>query len=532
MMLLADLLDDDLAAGLGPELRALPIATVTHNSRACGADSLFAAWQGSVADGHRYVPEARAAGAVFVLCQRALTADVPHLVCADPRRALARAAWRLHAADVAPLKLVGITGTNGKTTCAHLVAGLLAATGAPGAAIGTLGVSQVQADGTIERQPLPGSLTTPESADLYAALAALGRAKYRGVAVEATSIALVQGRLEALSFDVCAMTNLSHDHLDFHHTMEAYGAAKALLFSQHAKPGAPRVLNADDAFQRTLRQGDDSTVWYSCSGSKGRTGQMADVFPISQQQTREGIALQAMAAGQRISFRSALVGHFNLDNLLLCIAVGVALGLPAATIERGLATLAGVPGRLERVRGPTGFESSSNAPLVLVDYAHTPDALARALAACRALSPAGRLICVFGCGGDRDTKKRAPMGAIAAQAADLAIVTNDNPRSEKPELIAAAIEEGLLEGGARPAGGSRIGAGSKHAAQYRIELDRGRAIAAAIAAAGPRDTVLIAGKGHETVQIIGGAASAFDDRHVAAACLAAPERLHAAGRPR
>lgn len=477
------------------------VSGLAYDSRRVEPGYLFAAWAGAAADGHTFVPEALRRGAAVILCERAVeTGGIPCIQVPQVRQVLAQAARRFYHDPTAALKMVAVTGTSGKTTTVHLIEAVLAAAGMSPGVIGTLGSRYAG-------HAVEGNLTTPESIDLMALLEAMRAGGCKSVAMEASSQALDQDRVFGARFDVAVYTNLSQDHLDYHHDFAQYFAAKARLFTAHLKPTGRAVVNLDDA--RGIALMGPHALGYSASGSKAAAVR-ADTIGLSE----TGLQLAVSTPRGQMHLSSPLLGRFNVDNILAAVGVGFALGVDDASIVRGIAAMASVPGRLERVNRP-------GEPLVLVDYSHKPDALVKALATVREVTQ-GRLICIVGCGGDRDATKRQPMGEAAGRGADWAILTNDNPRTEDPARIAAAVELGLQAAGARRASATEaaiapaIVPGNR---TYCVELDRGRAIGLAVRAARPGDTVLIAGKGHETYQIIGREKFPFDDRQQARAAL-------------
>jgi len=488
----------ELFAGSSVERRGpdAEVSALVYDSRKAGPGSLFAALRGTHVDGHAHIPAALAAGASAILMESWGAADthaaaypgVAWLRAADSRLALAQAAARLCGDPAARLKLVGVTGTNGKTTTVHLLEGIFAAAGLAPGIVGTLGSRHRGADGRLIE--VRGGLTTPESVELTRLLADMADAGTQAVAMEVSSHALAQHRVGGLAFDVGVFTNLTHDHLDYHATLEAYFAAKALLVRRYLKDGGTAVLNIDDP--RVAALADERLAGERVVAFSSRADARARVFVTRTTHRRDGITLELQVDGASWQVVSPLLGMFNVENILAAVATAVALDLPADAVAAGVAGVVSVPGRLEKVSRP-------GEPLVLVDYAHTPDALTKALAAVRDATP-GRLLCVFGCGGDRDPDKRGAMGEAAAASCDFTVVTNDNPRSEDPALIADAIEAGLRR------------AGREVQRDYVVVLDRADAIAHALGQATPRDTVLIAGKGHEDYQIIGGERRFFDDR--------------------
>ncbi|MDF1504213.1 UDP-N-acetylmuramoyl-L-alanyl-D-glutamate--2,6-diaminopimelate ligase [Roseisolibacter sp. H3M3-2] len=482
---IADALD---RAGLLVERRGAlpaPAAGVTEDSRAVVPGALFIAVRGSVRDGHDYLADAAARGAAAALVEDPTRTDLPALVVRDGRRATALAAAAAYGEPARQLALVGVTGTNGKTTTVDMLRHLLDTPQRPAASIGTLGV-RLGSEGA----PFPGGsgLTTPGPVELQRLFRRLADAGTRQVAMEVSSHSLDQRRVEGVLFDVAVFTNLTRDHLDYHGTMEAYLAAKARLV-EHLTPQGAAVVNADDPSWVGL-PATPRVVTFSASGAD------ADVTVRDLAFGPRGVRATLRIAGDEAPLTLPLIGAFNVANACAAAAAAHALGMPIDRIVTRLASQPQVPGRLEVLHeGPT----------VLRDYAHTPDALERAIAAVRPFAT-GRLIVLFGAGGDRDRGKRPEMGRIAARDADLAIVTSDNPRTEDPERILDDIEAGM-------------GAGER----LRV-TDRRDAIARAIALAGPDDVVLLAGKGHETYQIRGTETLPFDEREIV-------HELTANGRP-
>ena len=468
---------------------AARVRDVHQDSRKVSAGDLFVARPGASTSGAAHVGDALGRGAVALLVQRGMdlpAPGVPVIEVVDARRALGFAAEAVHGAPTRAIELVGVTGTNGKTTCTFLAQQAITGAGGRAARLGTLGFAFAD-------EYVDSPLTTPEADEVsrYAA-----RVRDHGgthLVMEVSSHALAQARVDAFNFAVAAFTNLTQDHLDFHGTMEAYAAAKLRLFTELSPRAA--VVNVDDAFGETI-----------AARARGRVlrvsrTQRADVHPLAVSRDARGLSGTIAMPRGKVELETRLVGEHNLDNLLTALAIVEALGLDPERAAAALREAPAVPGRLERCDAP------SDDLLVLVDYAHTPDALERALSAVRGLT-SGRVICVFGCGGDRDPDKRPKMGEAVGRGADRAIVTNDNPRSEAPERIAEAIERGLLPTGT----------------PYRVELDRSRAIEQAILEAEACDVVLIAGKGHEPYQIIGAERRAFDDRVEARRALALRKR--------
>jgi len=454
---------------------AAVVASVTHDSRSVGPDAMFACLRGAHHDGHRFAGSAVAAGATSLLVDHLLgraelgDADVSQLVVADTRAALGPVAAAVHGDPSTRLRVVGVTGTNGKTTTTAMLASILRAAGDATGVIGTL----------------TGTHTTPEAPELQARLAAMLAEGDRSVVMEVSSHALALHRVDGTRFDAAVFTNLGRDHLDLHGTQEEYFRAKARLF----EPGRAvlGVVNVDDVHGRLLA--DAAPI---------------EMVPYSRHDVRDlTVAPGALhftwrAGADAVRLDVPIGGTFNVMNALAAATTAAALGVPVADIVVGLATLPVVPGRFERVLLPDGRPAAID---VVVDYAHTPDGLEEVIAAAdAAIGERGRVIVVFGAGGDRDREKRPAMGATAAHLADLAIVTSDNPRSEDPAAIAEEILAGI-----DPADRGRVD----------VELDRAAAIARAISLAEPGDMVIVAGKGHETTQTVGDRRIPFDDREVA-----------------
>jgi UDP-N-acetylmuramoyl-L-alanyl-D-glutamate--2,6-diaminopimelate ligase len=500
------------AAG-GESAARIAIAEVRDDSRLVGPGDLFVAVPGAAADGRRFVADAWGRGAAAIVLEGeppAELASFPGLVVSVPsaRRALGVIAGnRFGAARM--MTLYAVTGTNGKTTTSYVVESMLrAAARAPG----VVGTVAYRADG------LPGGgraapLTTPGALMLHGLLAEMHDVGTTDVVLEATSHALEQGRLDGCRFQVAALTNLTQDHLDYHGDMERYFAAKAILFERLIEPGrGVAVTFVDDEAGRRMRARARGTGGHvGVARAPGRLASGADVVVETLTLGAGGTRATVATPVGRLDLASPLVGEYNLANLALAVGMAIGRGLPADAIVEGVARLGGVPGRLERVENRRGV-------LCVVDYAHTPDALERAIAAVRPLvAPGGRLMVVFGCGGDRDRGKRPIMGEIAARDADIAIVTSDNPRTEEPASIVAMVHEGVRRAGVPelPAAALSSAARGSH-----VEVDRRAAIRLAGGAAAPGDVLLIAGKGHEDYQIIGTTRAHFDDREEAAAALA------------
>ena len=474
MATLADIVAALRAAGqLATAPAALPAITgITADSRRVRPGMLFCAVEGSTADGHRFLEDARGRGAAAALVTRAGPTSLPQLVVRDGRVATALAAAAWFGQPAARLRLVGVTGTNGKSTTVALIRHLLNVAGDVGA-LGTLGGF----DGRGAPLPDDAGLTTPGPVELHAAFAELAARGTRTVVMETSSHALHQRRVAGLSFAAAVYTNLTHDHLDYHGDYERYLAAKALL-SDLVPPGGIEAVNLDDpAWQGLARRPGLRRVAFGL-------GEGADA-------RAEGVTLDARGSRFRlhlgpdtVDVRLPLLGEFNVSNALGAAAVAWGAGMEAGAIAERLGSAPQVPGRMECL--------VAREWTVLRDYAHTPDALRRALRALRPVT-SNRLVVLFGCGGDRDRKKRPVMGEIAAREADLAVVTSDNPRTEDPERILDEIEEGM-----------------PGAAHLRM-ADRREAIRRALALLQPGDCLLLAGKGHETYQVLGTERVPFDE---------------------
>jgi len=478
-------------------LGSLPagVTGVAYDSRKVAAGALFVAIPGFKQDGRKFAADALGRGAAVVVAEGADPlpgSAAARVLVPSSREALARLADAYHGHPSRRLSVIGITGTNGKTTTSLLVEALLGAGGRPTGVVGTIQYR-------VGDQAEAASQTTPEALELQALLARMVEARVGGVAMEVSSHALSLSRVDGIEFDVAVFTNLTQDHLDFHKTLEAYRDAKARLFGLLARSRKPRraaVVNVDDPAGAAMicATEADPRVRILTFGLRAP----ALLRPRRWESGMAGITLEVVTPGGAIAITSALVGEHNVMNLLGAVGVGLALEKEPAQIGRILSGVATVPGRFERVEAGQPF-------LVVVDYAHTPDALENVLATARKLlKPGARLGVVFGCGGDRDRGKRPIMGGIAARLADRAWVTSDNPRSERPEAILAEIETGI------PA---------TAAGRHESVADRRRAIQGAVGWAREGDVVVIAGKGHETYQIVGSEMLPFDDREVARTAL-------------
>ena len=485
--------------GDGPEVRSLH-----YRSQEVRPGGVFVAMRGASADGHDFVDDAVDRGAVAVVVERPVAARAAVVQVPDSRRALAELAAAFYGRPSEDMTVVAVTGTNGKTTTSYLVESILAQAGHRTGVIGTINYR-------FAGHSFANPVTTPESLDLQRILADMRAAGVGHAVLEASSHAIHLARIHACHVDVAVFTNLSQDHLDYHGDMQTYWAVKRSLFTGHLRSGpkagrATAVVNTDSAHGRELadRLGPQTVRVGTTADCDLRGEDIACALDGTRGVIRRG--------DDRMAFASPLVGRHNVENILCAAGAAAALGIAPEAVGRGIAALACVPGRLERVDTARGIG-------VYVDYSHTPDALDNALRALRALT-GGRLICVFGCGGDRDRTKRPVMGAIAARLSDLAIVTSDNPRSETPEAIIADILPGLRREGAHAL--DPAAAGGLNGRGFVAEADRRTAIALGLRAARRGDAVLIAGKGHETYQIIGGQTIHFDDREEAARALAEP----------
>ncbi len=466
---------------MGNDAPDVEVSGLAYSSTSVTSGTLFFRVPGFKADGHDFAPDAVARGAAALVVERPLDLGVPEVVVDDVRAAMGPAAARFHGDPTATLRVVGVTGTNGKTTTTFLVRELLEAAGVQTGLLGTVTSIVGGQEEAVER-------TTPEAVDLQALFARMLAAGDRAVVMEVSSHALELGRASGIHFAVRVWTNLTQDHLDFHPTMEDYYAAKKRLFTQ---PGGPSIVNVDDGYGRRLAEEIEGATTYAVYHEAGDVDYRATNIHFD---TNGSTFTLTHPAGQ-VELTTRLPGLFNVQNALAAVAAATALHVPIDTIATALARAGRVPGRFEPVDEGQGFA-------VLVDYAHTPDSLDNVLRAAREITR-GRLHVVFGAGGDRDTAKRPLMGRAATEHADRVIVTSDNPRSEDPEAIVDMVMEGA------GADAERI-------------VDRRAAIARAIETAEPGDVVVIAGKGHEQGQEFeNGRKEPFDDREVAREALRA-----------
>jgi UDP-N-acetylmuramoyl-L-alanyl-D-glutamate--2,6-diaminopimelate ligase len=457
---------------------ALEVRDVSHDSRRVGPGVLFVAIRGTLSDGNRFVDAARKKGAVAVASEEAPRAGIPWLQVPDAREALAAFSAAAHGDPAQRLALVGVTGTNGKTTTSFLIdAGLRAA----GRRVGLLGTVLYRVGDRLAE----AVRTTPEASDLQRLLGEMADAGCSHAVLEVSSHSLALKRVHGCAFGVAVFTNLTRDHLDFHGDMEGYFAAKRVLFDTLLRADGHAILNADDDRAAALARASRGKVL-----SYGLL-RPADVGAEAVALSLDGTKFRARTPAGVFEVRTPLIGRFNVANVLAALAACLALGVPAEAALAGIASVAGIPGRLERV--PTGTDFS-----VVVDYAHTDDALKNLLETVRELKPR-RVLTVFGCGGDRDRTKRPLMGAVANRLSDVVVVTSDNPRSEPPEAILEEILRGM-NGGRR--------------AERHVIVERRDAIAKALELAGPGDAVVVAGKGHESTQVLRDRSIPFDDRQV------------------
>ncbi|TMK60086.1 MAG: UDP-N-acetylmuramoyl-L-alanyl-D-glutamate--2,6-diaminopimelate ligase [Actinobacteria bacterium] len=465
----------DAAAAVRAEVRGddgRSLTDASYDSRTVEPDSLFFCIVGEHLDGHRFAREAVAAGAGAIVVERWLPVDAPQALVPSVRGAIGPMSSVLFGRPAEALTTIGITGTNGKTTTTYLLEAIIRASGSRAGVIGTNGAR-------IDGSPVALARTTPEAPDLHRLLARMRSAGVRMVAMEVSSHALAQQRVDGVVFDVAVFTNLSPDHLDYHGTMRTYLDAKAALFTpSHAARG---VLNADDPSGRALI---------------GRAAIPVVTFGIDRDADLRASDVAVDAGGisfrvEGVEVRSTLRGGFNVSNCLAAMGSAREVGIPLDTAADALGEVRDIPGRMETIDAGQEF-------LVVVDYAHTPDSIRVVLRGARSLA-AGRVIVVFGCGGDRDRAKRSPMGRAATSSADLTVITTDNPRSEDPLAIIREIVPGAVAGGG----------------EYVVEPDRRAAIRLGVREAKPGDIVVIAGKGHEPYQEVAGAAVPFDDRSIA-----------------
>jgi len=468
---------------------SVAITGIAHDSRRVEPGHVFVALRGQHADGTAFVAQAIARGAAAVVSQEAAPADtvVPWAQVSDARLALALLAVEVHGDPSRRMQVVGITGTNGKTTTAYLMASIFEAAGVHCGLLGTVAYR-------IGSDVREATHTTPEAPDVQALLAEMVDSGCDACVLEVSSHALALRRVDGITFAAAIFTNLTRDHLDFHADMEDYFQAKRRLFELLPRD-RPAVINADDPRAASLIETSGPSITYGIN-------RPADVSPSPLSYSLQGLAFDARTPRGTIALRSTLVGRPNVYNILAAVATAVALDIPTEAIERGIASLEAVPGRFQVVSTPADNVT------VVVDYAHTDDALRNLLETARPLA-AGRIITVFGCGGDRDRTKRPLMGMVAGRLSDVILITSDNPRSEEPARIIEEIQRGITPE-TKKVGAQRVLA----------IVDRREAIEEAVRSAAPGDLVLVAGKGHEKYQVIGTQTLPFDDVEVAQTALA------------
>ncbi|MGD9850542.1 MAG: UDP-N-acetylmuramoyl-L-alanyl-D-glutamate--2,6-diaminopimelate ligase [Nitrospirales bacterium] len=497
-MTLQELISTVEVTTTGGDLR-VGVSDVTDDSRLVKPGSLFVAIKGEHVDGHHFVSQVQGQGAVGVVVEEPSGGvpatkgkeHFPFICVPNSRKALGLLAARLHRTPSAHLTMIGVTGTNGKTTVTHLAQSLLEGNGHSVGLLGTVGY-------VFGNQRRVASHTTPGAVQLQAMLAEMVEARVDVAVMEVSSHALAMDRVAGCEFDIVVFTNLTQDHLDYHSTFEQYFLAKQRLFTdfvgniQKTKPKRA-VINRDDPSAAALLKSCPIPVWtYGIH-------QPADIHAEQMQLAMNGTTFSVNTPCGPLRIHSQLVGEHNVSNMLAAIGIGLAMGLTPEVLERQLASVTNVPGRFERIQEGQPFT-------VVVDYAHTDDALTRLLAAAKVIKQ-GRVITVFGCGGDRDPGKRPKMGSVAVRESDLVFLTSDNPRTENPDVILKQIEQGIL---ALPV---------HDRCPYEVIPDRAQAINRAIEVAVAGDLVLIAGKGHEDYQIVGTEKIHFDDREVARAVI-------------
>jgi UDP-N-acetylmuramoyl-L-alanyl-D-glutamate--2,6-diaminopimelate ligase len=495
----------DVLAGVGAEQlsgsrAALDVTGVAHDSRKVRPGDLFVALTGQTHDGAAFVAQAKANGAVAVLAERAVAVELPVFKVPSARKALAEVAANVYRRPANELMLLGVSGTNGKTTTAYLLESICSA---GGAAVGRIGTIDVRFAG----KTVQSVHTTPDALALHGLFREMLDAGVDTVVMEVSSHALDQERVHGLTFRAAAFTNLSRDHLDYHADMEAYFQAKRKLFTDNLSPGGVAVVNGDDTYAARLYNEVRNARRMAWKFSRTGTG---EISAAGVELGLNGIKATLKTPAGDIHIQSSLLGPHNLENILAAAGMALGAGFGRRDVQEGIERVKRVPGRMERIE--------EKGRVALVDYAHSDDALRRSLEAVRALSK-GRVIVVFGCGGDRDKGKRPIMGQVVGEGADLAVVTSDNPRTEDPGEIIAQITPGLEKGGLR-----RISAGKARSGErgYLVEADRRTAIETAASLAKPEDVILVAGKGHETYQEVGGQKLPFDDVAETRAALGKP----------
>jgi UDP-N-acetylmuramoyl-L-alanyl-D-glutamate--2,6-diaminopimelate ligase len=487
---------------------ALEITHLAYDSRKVMNQGLFVAIRGNKADGHRFIDQAilNGARAVVVEEERSVPSSVTQIKVENSRKALSGLSACFFGYPASGLHLIGITGTSGKTTTSYLVESILKTAGF---SVGVLGTVSCRYGSRVK----PAPVTTPESLELQNFLAEMVREKITHVVLEVSSHALDQGRLGEMVFDQAVFTNLSQDHLDYHQDMEGYFQAKTKLFHQHLKGNGQglSIINQDDPYGQRL--------WLECPDPKKDFGtdKRASYYPVEVYSSLNGIKARIQTPNGEYALTSPLIGQYNIHNILAAWAVGEGFLLEGGIIQKGVQALTLVPGRMEPVPNNKGL-------IILVDYSHKPGALRFALSSLKEYGQ-GKILTVFGCGGERDKGKRPLMGRIAGELSHLTVITSDNPRSEDPVQIMKAIEQGLKEQGVCFLDRDELKEIPKSPG-YTMVPDRREAIALAVRLACPGDTILIAGKGHETYQIIGSTIIDFDDREEARKALEAMDVQH------
>lgn len=499
---------------------------LTCDSRAVKPGCVFVAVPGEKVDGRKYIRDAVAGGCVAVVVEdeSGLSGEIPLIRVPDSHYAYGLMAAEYFGHPARRMKMIGLTGTNGKTTTSWMLEQVVKAGGWRPGVIGTVNYRYLGGDG--ETVEIDAPLTTPEPMMLQGLLREMSDAGVTHAILEVSSHSIAQQRLAGMFFDVAVFTNLSRDHLDYHQNMEAYFAAKQQLFENYLSPAGVAVIVVDSGPAGTVTPPDWGTILVDTLGEQGFApfvhqnkkrsyltcgfDRNCAIRADKLEQDIEGLSCTLSHAETEMQIQSGLIGRHNVSNMLAAAGAGIALRIPPKNIRQGLQEVDRIPGRLERVTLP-GTKGAADGPRVFVDYAHTPDALENVLKTLRPLTP-GRLFCVFGCGGDRDRGKRPMMGAVAGQIADAVLITSDNPRGEQPEVILAEIEQGLVETGLQKVGRKEFFVLRKPVKGYAIMADRREAIHQVCSRAGNRDVILIAGKGHETYQITAAGKHFFDDR--------------------
>ena len=476
---------------------AVDVKGISSDSRKIGKGYIFAALKGANIDGRSFIADAIANGATVILLEDGsrqlsyIPSSISRILVPDGRKALGLISARYYGHPSDKLNLVGITGTNGKTTTSYILEAIVKAEGRACGVIGTINYR-------FAGKNIPATNTTPEPSELHRILADMLDAGTTDCIMEVSSHAIDQERIAGCSFDTVVFTNLTMDHLDYHGTMEEYGRVKERLFTNRStngpESGATKsisaVINIDDAFGMKMAGKLTNVLTYSLAYSLAG----GDIFPLQMNETADGMTGILESPNGKIAIDSRLIGNYNLSNIMAATGAALSLGISLKSIEKGIKDFKNVPGRIERISLSKAYDDCR----VFVDYAHTPDALERVIKAIRPTTK-GRIITLFGCGGDRDKDKRPLMGKIAILNSDFAIITSDNPRSENPSSIIAEIEKGAMN------------AGGSSGDDYTIIADRRKAINDAAARLKSGDTLLLAGKGHEDYQIVKGERLHFDD---------------------